>query len=290
MIPAPATRTFVLTVGIEPITAPPHPRSSAVCVPPDPQDGARETYPSPDAVVYDRSIFPVPAQGSAPMTDTMNSVTAPEVGDGHIIRRTFMMGAAAIILAGCVPGVSGSGSTPSPTWNMRMSADTISIDVPAGWVRDSSEDYITPLYIVQEGHQNTHNAPGIRANYMSPGVYLSITSPPPMPDLEVGRHRDSFMNSSTKTGHVTDAEVLPDRTIGGSPAYGYTGIFTFDDGIRRPAQQWLVWREDGMWIIRVTGFESETAIPPELLDALDTITWTIPAPTTAPATSTATPS
>ena len=50
---------------------------------------------------------------------------------------------------------------------------------------------------------------------MLPGVYLSITSPPPMPDLEVGRHRDSFMNSSTKTGHVIDAEVLPDRTIGG---------------------------------------------------------------------------
>ena len=105
------------------------------------------------------------------MTDTMNSVTAPEVGDGHIIRRTFMMGAVAIILAGCVPSVSGNGSTPSPTWNMRMSADTISIDVPAGWVRDSSEDYITPLYIVQEGRQNTRNSPGIRANYMSPGVY-----------------------------------------------------------------------------------------------------------------------
>ena len=69
MIPAPATGTFVLTVGIEPTTAPLHPRSSAVCVLPDPQDGARETYPSPDAVVYDRSIFPVPAQGSTPMTD-----------------------------------------------------------------------------------------------------------------------------------------------------------------------------------------------------------------------------
>ena len=224
------------------------------------------------------------------MTDTMNSVTAPEVGDGHIIRRTFMMGAAAIILAGCVPGVSGNGSTPSPTWNMRMSADTISIDVPAGWVRDSSEDYITPLYIVQEGHQGIHSrsAPGIRASYESPGTHLSIYSPPPMPDLDIGSRRDSSMEGGIRNNYITDAEVLPDRTIGGSPAYGYTGVFTFDDGVKRPAQQWLIWREDGMWYIKVVGFDDE--IPPELLAALDTITWTIPAPTTAPATSTATPS
>lgn len=224
------------------------------------------------------------------MTDTMNSVTAPEVGDGHIIRRTFMMGAVAIILAGCVPSVSGNGSTPSPTWNMRMSADTISIDVPAGWVRDSSEDYITPLYIVQEGHQGirSRSAPGIRASYESPGTHLSIYSPPPMPDLDIGSRRDSSMEGGIRNNYITDAEVLPDRTIGGSPAYGYTGVFTFDDGVKRPAQQWLIWREDGMWYIKVVGFDDE--IPPELLAALDTITWTIPVPTTTPTTSTATPS
>ena len=83
VIPASATGTFVLTVGIEPTTAPLHPRSSAVCVPPDPQDGARETYPSPEAVVYDRSIFPVPAQGSTSMTDNSD-------GEGHLLNFTAM--------------------------------------------------------------------------------------------------------------------------------------------------------------------------------------------------------
>ena len=96
------------------------------------------------------------------------------------------------------------------------------------------------------------------------------------------------MEGGIRNNYITDAEVLPDRTIGGSPAYGYTGVLTFDDGVKRPAQQWLIWREDGMWYIKVVGFDDE--IPPELLAALDTITWTTPAPTTAPATSTATPS
>ena len=222
--------------------------------------------------------------------DNDNFRVFPKPEREYIIRRTFLTGIAVALLTGCVPGDSRGDSASSPTWNVRMSADTINIDVPAGWVRNSLEDDVTPLYIVQEDHQGTHSTPGIRANYMSSGVYLSITSPPPMPYLEVGQHRDSFMNSGTKTGHITDAEVLPDRTIGGSPAYGYAGIFTFNDGIRRLAQQWLVWREDGMWTIRVIGFEGEDAIPPELLAALDTITWTIPAPTTAPAAPTAAPS
>ena len=170
-----------------------------------------------------------------------------------------------------------------------MSADTVNIDVPAGWVRSNLEDRVTPLYIIQEGHQgiSSRSAPGIRANYKSPGTHLSIYSPPPMPDLNIESHRDSSMEGDIRNNYITDAEVLPDRTIGGSPAYGYTGIFTFDDGVKRPAQQWLIWREDGMWYIKVIGFDDE--IPPELLAALDTITWTIPAPTTAPAMPTATP-
>lgn len=171
-----------------------------------------------------------------------------------------------------------------------MSADTINIDVPAGWVRSDLEDHVTPLYIIQEGHQDirSRSAPGIRASYESPGTHLSIYSPPPMPDLDIGSRRDSSMEGGIRNDYITDAEVLPDRTIGGSPAYGYTGVFTFDDGIKRPAQQWLIWREDGMWYIKVVGFDDE--IPPELLAALDTITWTIPAPTTVPAAPTAAPS
>lgn len=222
--------------------------------------------------------------------DNDNFRVFPKPEREYIIRRTFLTGIAVALLTGCVPGESRGDSASSPTWNVRMSADTINIDVPAGWVRSDLEDHVTPLYIIQEGHQDirSRSAPGIRASYESPGTHLSIYSPPPMPDLDIGSRRDSSMEGGIRNDYITDAEVLPDRTIGGSPAYGYTGVFTFDDGIKRPAQKWLIWREDGMWYIKVVGFDDE--IPPELLAALDTITWTIPAPTAAPATPTAAPS
>jgi len=140
--------------------------------------------------------------------DNDNFRVFPKPEREYIIRRTFLTGIAVALLTGCVPGDSRGDSASSPTWNVRMSADTINIDVPAGWVRNSLEDDVTPLYIVQEDHQGTHSTPGIRANYMSPGVYLSITSPPPMPYLEVGQHRDSFMNSGTKTVLDDAARVI----------------------------------------------------------------------------------
>ncbi|MDN6567139.1 MAG: hypothetical protein L0K65_08840, partial [Actinomyces sp.] len=49
-----------------------------------------------------------------------------------------------------------------------------------------------------------------------------------------------------------------------------------------PCDMWAVWREDGMWRIYVGGFEGDTTIPPELLDALDTLQWHAPATTSAP--------
>lgn len=84
------------------------------------------------------------------------------------------------------------------------------------------------------------------------------------------------MEDGLHIGAITDAVALADRTIGGAPAYGYYSISKYHNGGWHPTQRWLVWREDGLWDIEAIGFEGDTNIPPELLAALDTITWTIP--------------
>lgn len=168
---------------------------------------------------------------------------------------------------------------------MRLEADTISIDVPKGWVRNTDiEDSTVPLDIVQEEAYGTLSLPGISASYSSPSTYLSLSSPPPWPDLDIERVRDEYMEDGLQTGKATDAVALADRTIGGSPAYGYYSISKYHNGGRHPTQRWLVWREDGLWDLTAVGFEDETHIPPELLAALDTITWTIPTTTPEPTT------
>ena len=85
--------------------------------------------------------------------DNDNFRVFPKPEREYIIRRTFLTGITVALLTGCVPGDSRGDSASSPTWNVRMSADTININVPAGWVRNSLEDDVTPLYIVQEDQE-----------------------------------------------------------------------------------------------------------------------------------------
>ncbi|VEH68942.1 Uncharacterised protein [Arachnia propionica] len=56
---------------------------------------------------------------------------------------------------------------------------------------------------------------------------------------------------------------LGSRAIGGSEAWGYSGMgkIVGQEDKLFPFQIWFIWREDGLWRIEIRGFEGASIIP-----------------------------
>lgn len=170
--------------------------------------------------------------------------------------------------------------SPSPTasvsWSERRVADEVTLTVPEGRTRLSREDSGSSSELtIAQAAPGWENIPGIFTVHSIPDALMEG------PDYDVSAYRDRIRGDYEKQGGFTDTSLLPDRTVGDSPAYGFTGTFHSRGG-SHPCDMWAVWREDGMWRIYVCGFEGDTTIPPELLDALDTLQRHAPATTSAP--------
>ncbi|PID97912.1 MAG: hypothetical protein CSA82_01930, partial [Actinobacteria bacterium] len=65
---------------------------------------------------------------------------------------------------------------------------------------------------------------------------------------------------------------IGERMIGGEEAAGMS--YTYEKyGVRYYAEDWKVWRWDGMWRFTLSSAPGEKAISQDLSDALDTVVW-----------------
>ena len=180
-------------------------------------------------------------------------------------------------LSGC--GVSSDGVSPSPSvsWEERNTPDIVTIAVPDGWdVLSPGEIPGTANFMLVSDREPRGRA-GIRIGNFSPKIVGGHG-----PDVDVKRERDYGVEHGTAQENLVGRGIpLEPRLIAGVKAWGYAATATFGEENTYPIQRWLLWREDGEWLILVAGFANTSVIPAELIGALDTISFIRPSGTPA---------
>ena len=70
-----------------------------------------------------------------------------------------------------------------------------------------------------------------------------------------------------------DVEFLGSRYLGGELAAGASFTRKTDKGVSHACQWWIVWRDDIRWDFELCSAPDASVIAPELIAALDTVTW-----------------
>ena len=168
----------------------------------------------------------------------------------------------------------------------------ISIDAPEGWRIFSHPEVLFDLQVIGP-YGGLRDLEGIRIVFIDPDIIRTVclSSHPNQKSDEctAAHYRDQWLSTNRSNDGIGNSVSAGERIIGGLPAAGISYTWAESPDKIYSCEDWYVAQNRGVWTIMICSAPNEP-IPPELLAALDTITWTIPAPTTAPATSTATPS
>ena len=194
------------------------------------------------------------------------------------LRRRVVVAVVVVLgLSGC--GVSSDGVSPSPSvsWEERNTPDIVTIAVPDGWevLTPGEIPGISRLVLVSD--REPRGQEGISIGNFSPKIVGGHG-----PDVDVKRERDYGVEHGTAQENLVGRGIpLEPRLIAGVKAWGYAATATFGEENTYPIQRWLLWREDGVWLILVAGFANTSVIPAELIGALDTISFIRPSGTPA---------
>lgn len=168
----------------------------------------------------------------------------------------------------------------------------ISIDAPEGWRIFSHPEVLFDLQLIGP-YGGLRDLEGIRIVFIDPDIIRTVclSSHPNQESDEctAAHYRDQWFSTNSGNDGIGNSVSVGERIIGGLPAAGISYTWAESPDKIYSCETWYVAQNQGMWDITICSAPNES-IPPELLDALDTITWTTPAPTTAPTTPTATPS
>ncbi|QCT36703.1 hypothetical protein [Arachnia propionica] len=153
----------------------------------------------------------------------------------------------------------------------------MTIAVPDGWdVLSPGEIPGTANFMLVSDREPRGRA-GIRIGNFSPKIVGGHG-----PDVDVKYRRDEGVEHGTAQENLVGRGIpLEPRLIAGVKAWGYAATATFGEENTYPIQRWLLWREDGVWLILVAGFANTSVIPAELIGALDTISFIRPSGTPA---------
>ena len=201
----------------------------------------------------------------------------------------------AVSLVGCAPSVPGGGQTPTVVSTAETFvvasevADVMDADAPQGWAVIPQDPDPGMDYLASEDGSRGFTAASIRATRIPADVLYSadyvVLGERDVYDLDRIAARTRYRE--TRGNDNRDAADIQERTIGGSPARGFSYIHT-RQGVDMYYEVWLVGRHDGLWRITLTSAPGQTSLPEGLADEfLDSITWTKPAttPATTPAAS-----
>ena len=168
----------------------------------------------------------------------------------------------------------------------------ISIDAPEGWRVFSYPEVLFDLQVIGP-YGGLRDYEGIRITFIGPDIIrtacLSSSPNQESDECTVARYRDRWLSTNRGDDGIGNSVSAGERIIGGLPAAGISYTWAESPDKIYSCEDWYVAQNRGVWTIMICSAPNEP-IPPELLAALDTITWTIPAPTTAPAAPTAAPS
>ena len=196
----------------------------------------------------------------------------------------FLVGVSIVLgVSGCAD--SPSDPEPTVTWSERETPDIVTIAVPKGWFLVERKDKPNQYDLEIANNRGNLGAEGITIFNQKPSIAGFHG-----PDIDMRAKRDQWMADDVKVNRVRDPEPIGPRIIGGSQAWGYSGMFTFNDKKTYPSQRWIIWREDGKWSIYVTGFENTSTVPEELIAALDTVSFFPPNPRISSGSATPSPS
>ncbi|MDY6213955.1 MAG: hypothetical protein SPH79_05655 [Schaalia hyovaginalis] len=151
--------------------------------------------------------------------------------------------------------------------------DHVNLNLPEGWsiVQNAATRPDSFLATASEGESGG----AIRINRTSPeSLAFSFNYPDEVPfDIDLTAHYRESVSSAEQHEETADVQELPARTIGGVHALGFSYQWTRADDPHYE-QVWVLARHDGLWEISARSETGGDSLSPEILAALDSISWT----------------
>ena len=183
-------------------------------------------------------------------------------------RREVLLGLVAIPFAsGGVGGCSFVGPVSDPTASATASVkgrrSTVVIEPPEGWqLYYPPERVVGPITrVIRFAH------PGDEEEGIAVTVFEARDE-----TIDVEPHINEWIVREGARRYP-DVEFLGSRYLGGELAAGASFTRKTDKGVSHACQWWIVWRDDIRWDFELRSAPDVSVIAPELIAALDTVTW-----------------
>ncbi|MBB6333751.1 hypothetical protein [Schaalia hyovaginalis] len=164
-------------------------------------------------------------------------------------------------------------STPMIVSITQNEYDHVNLTLPEGWaiVQNAATRPDSFLATASEGESGG----AIRINRMSPeSLAFSFNYPDEVPfDIDLTAHYRQAFTSAEQHEETADVQEVPARTIGDAHALGFSYQWTRADDPHYE-QVWVLARHDGLWKISARSATGGDSLSPEVLTALDSISWT----------------
>ena len=191
------------------------------------------------------------------------------MGERMIVRRRGgVLGLVAIPFAsGGVGGCSFVGPVSDPTASATASVkrrrSTVVIEPPEGWqLYYPPERVVGPIArVIRFAH------PGDEEE----GIAVTVFDPDDEEADVVAYMNEWVVREGAR--RYPDVEFLGSRYLGGELVAGASFTRKTDKGVSHACQWWRVLRDDGRWNFELRSAPDASVIAPELIAALDTVTW-----------------
>ena len=197
-------------------------------------------------------------------------------------RRGVVLGLVAIpFVAGGVGGCSFVGPVSDPTASATASVkrrrSTVVIEPPEGWqLYYPPERVVGPIArVIRFAHPGDEEE-GIAVDFLEGDALRKYSNhvkfDPYTGKLDVEAYMSVWV-SQEGVRQYSDTEFLGSRYLGGELAAGASFTRKTDKGVSHACQWWRVLRDDGRWNFELRSAPNASVIAPELIAALDTVTW-----------------
>lgn len=197
-------------------------------------------------------------------------------------RREVLLGLIAIpFVSGGVGGCSSVGPVSDPTASAMASVkgrrSTVVIEPPEGWqLHYPPAGAVGPIArVIRFAHPGDEEE-GIAVDFLEGDALRKYSNhvkfDPYTGKLDVEAYMSVWV-SQEGVRQYPDTEFLGSRYLGGELAAGASFTRKTDKGVSHVCQWWIVWRDDIRWDFELRSAPDVSVIAPELIAALDAVTW-----------------
>ena len=197
-------------------------------------------------------------------------------------RRGVVLGLVAIPfvsdgVGGCSSAGPVSDPTASATASVKRRRSTVVIEPPEGWqLYYPPEKVVGPIArVIRFAHPGDEEE-GIAVDFLEGDALRKYSNhvkfDPYTGKLDVEAYMSVWV-SQEGVRQYPDTEFLGSRYLGGELGAGASFTRKTDKGVSHACQWWRVLRDDGRWNFELRSAPDASVIAPELIAALDTVTW-----------------